>query len=104
MGLITAKVEKLKKMGSEAESLLVEKWREIEAMSKSEAASRHSDETQKAVAKLGKTLMKALKKIRKSEGELDAEVWSRHLEEKWQRAMDKFHRVVRRKEAKEEVK
>ena len=45
-------------VASEAESLLVEKWREIEAMSKSEAASRHSDETQKAVAKLGKTLMK----------------------------------------------
>ena len=49
-------------------------------------------------------LKKALKKIRKSEGELDAEVWSRQLEEKWQRAMDKFERVVRRKEAKEEVK
>merc|ERR1712183_60462 len=75
--LVRAKVEKLKKVASEAESLLVEKWREIEAMSKSEAATRHSDETQKAVAKLGKTLMKALKKIRKSEGELDAEVWSR---------------------------
>ena len=26
------------------------------------------------------------------------------MEEKWQSAMDKFHRVVRRKEAKEEVK
>ena len=26
------------------------------------------------------------------------------MEEKWQRAMDKFERVVRRKEAKEEVK
>ena len=48
--------------------------------------------------------VQALKKIRKSEGELDAEVWSRQLEEKWQRAMDKFERVVRRKEAKEEVK
>ena len=48
--------------------------------------------------------VQALKKIRKSEGEIDAEVWSRQLEEKWQRAMDKFERVVRRKEAKEEVK
>ena len=48
-------------VASEAESLLVEKWREIEVMSKSDAASRHSDETQKAVAKLGKTLMKVRK-------------------------------------------
>ena len=48
--------------------------------------------------------MKALKKIRKSEGELDAEVWSKKLEEKWQKAMDTFERAVRRKEAKEEVR
>ena len=46
------------KVASEAESLLVEKWRQIDAMSKSERALKHSDETQKAVAKLGKTLMK----------------------------------------------
>ena len=52
------KKSRLIQVASEAESLLVEKWREIEAMSKSDAASRHSDETQKAVAKLGKTLMK----------------------------------------------
>ena len=36
----------------------MEKWREIETMSKSEAATKHAGETQKAVAKLGKTLMK----------------------------------------------
>ena len=55
------KKSRLIQVASEAESLLVEKWREIEAMSKSDAASRHSDETQKAVAKLGKTLMKVRK-------------------------------------------
>ncbi len=106
-----ASLERLKKVASEAERVLVEKWQELEAMSEGEAAQTHVEETTVAVAKLGKTLMKALKKIRESTDHERhggfVERWSAiegKFQHKWQLALDKYDRVVKRKEAKAEVR
>jgi hypothetical protein len=102
------------RVAAEAESVLVEKWKKFEAIAivGGEVGGNLKEETEAAVERLGKTYMKALKKIRKSvyfgaDESGFVQMWSEiesKFQDKWERAIDAYNRVVKKKEAREEIK
>ena len=100
--------EEMQHLAETAEDILISKWNDVQKLTESDTFKKHEETTRVAMDKLGKTLVAALNKFKKSAvREGLPEAWEQiqsGLQEKWQKVLAKFDRIVKKAEAKEKAR